>query len=108
MGDGQQFMSWITLDDLVRALYHIMEKEELIGAVNMVSLEPCRQKVFARILAKALHRPCFFSIPKWILVGEKAKELILPSLEVYPAKLQKSGFTFQYTDLLQALRHLLL
>ncbi len=108
MGGGQQFMSWITLDDLVRALYHIIEKEELIGSVNMVSLEPCRQEVFAKTLAKVLHRPCFFSIPKWLLLGEKAKELILPSLEVYPIKLQKSGFIFQYTNLLEALRHLLL
>ncbi len=102
MGDGQQFMSWITLQDLVRALYHIIEKEELRGAVNMVSPYPIRQEAFAKTLANVLHRPCFFSIPKGLLLGEKAKELILPSLEVYPVKLQRTGFTFKDPNLLEA------
>lgn len=99
MGSGQQFMSWISLEDLVRALYHIIEKEELRGAVNMVSPYPIRQEAFAKTLAKALRRPCFFSIPKGLLLGAKAKELILPSLEVYPVKLQRTGFTFKDQDL---------
>ncbi|MES2198993.1 MAG: TIGR01777 family oxidoreductase [Chlamydiota bacterium] len=106
MGTGQQFISWITVDDLVKALYHIVEKEDLEGAVNMVSPKPVTQGVFALTLAKVLHRPCFFSIPKCFLLGEKAKELILPSLKVYPVKLQKSGFIFQHQDLMQALRYL--
>lgn len=104
MGTGKQFMPWVALEDLVRALYHIIEKQELIGPVNIVSPEPVKQEVFAKTLAKVLHRPCFFSIPKELLLGAKAKALILPSLEVYPVKLLKTGFVFTFPSLLQFLQ----
>lgn len=107
IGDGRQFMSWVAIDDLVKALYYIIEKEEIEGAVNIVSPNPVRQEVFAKKLAAALHRPCFFLIPKRLLLGEKAKELILTSSEVYPEKLLKNGFIFQYPELSDALGHLL-
>ncbi|MBS0627784.1 MAG: TIGR01777 family oxidoreductase [Verrucomicrobia bacterium] len=107
MGTGKQFMPWVAIDDLVRALYHIIEKEEIRGPVNIVSPEPVRQEVFAKTLAKVLHRPCFFSIPKFLLVGSKAKALILPSLEVYPLKLLKTGFVFTFPNISIALRKML-
>lgn len=107
MGGGEQFLPWITIDDLLRAIEHIIEKQELYGAVNLVSPEPVRQKVFAKTLAKLLRRPCIFSLPKRILLGEKAKALITPSLEVYPVKLQKTGFVFKTPGLLEAFKSLI-
>ncbi len=107
IGTGKQFIPWIALEDLLRGLYHAIEKEEVKGAVNMVASEPVRQEVFAHVLADVLHRPCFFKIPKILLFGQKLKNLTLPSLEVYPVRLQRTGFNFRYTDLKKTLKDLL-
>lgn len=96
MGSGKQFFPWVALEDVVRALYYIMEEETIKTPVNIVSPSPMPQEEFAKLLAKALRRPSFFSIPKWLLLGEKARELILPSLCILPCRLEKSGFIFSY------------
>ncbi len=99
MGGGKQFFPWVALEDVVRALYYIMEKEEIKTPVNIVSPSSVSQGEFAHLLAKALRRPSFFSIPKWFLLAEKTRELILPSLHILPSRLQKSGFIFSYKTL---------
>lgn len=108
MGGGRQFMPWVDMHDLVRALEYVMLKEAIKGPVNVVAPYPVRQEDFARVLARLLRRPCIFSVPKWLILGEKMKSLLLPSLQVYPVKLQKSGFHFLYTDLEESLSHQLL
>lgn len=101
---GKQYLPWIALEDVIKGLHFIIQTEDLQGPVNLVAPKPVRQEVFAKIFAKVLHRPCFFSIPKSFLFGKKAKALILPSLEVYPSKLIKAGFIFSYSRLLKALK----
>lgn len=106
LGSGEQWLSWISLDDLVRALHFCIEEPELRGAVNLVSPYPLRQKDFAAALGKSLHRPSFFSIPAWLLkliFGQMAKELLLSSQHVLPKKLQKAHFSFFKPHLQEAL-----
>lgn len=106
LGSGRQWMSWIALDDLIRAVDHIIRTESLKGAINLVSPNPVRQEDFSKTLAELLHRPHFFSIPKWALklrYGDMADEFLLSSARVIPAKLLASNFTFNYPDLRSAL-----
>ena len=104
IGSGLQFMPWIALEDVGRSLCHILETPVLKGPVNIVSPNPVTQIVFAKTLSSLLKRPCFFGIPKWALLGKKAKALMLPSLKVFPLKLEETGFTFQFSSLKEALR----
>lgn len=106
LGSGKQWMSWMALDDLIRAMNHIIHTESLKGAINFVAPDPVRQEDFAKTLAEILHRPHFFSIPRWILklrFGMMADEFLLSSARVQPTKLLASNFTFNYPDLRSAL-----
>lgn len=103
MGDGKQYMPWVSLYDVVRAIEYILGAQAINGAVNVVSPQPVSQKCFAKKLAKAMKRPCFFRYPKFLFVDEKTRALVLSSLPVFPEKLEKSGFTFAYSDLESAL-----
>ena len=100
LGSGEQLISWIALDDTVRAIQHVISKE-LDGAVNVCSPQPVTQKEFADTLAHKLHRPCFIRLPafllRWIFGREMADELLLTSQNVYPEKLLQSGFEFRAT-----------
>jgi len=108
-GSGHQMMSWITLDDLVDAIIHILQNDSLSGPVNMVSPQPVTNRVFAQTLADVLGKPCFTRVPafalKLALGAEMAKETILMSQGVIPEKLTETGFEFGYGDLENALRH---
>ncbi len=104
MGHGKQKMPWISLEDTVGAIYHILASKEVCGPVNVVSPSILTQKAFAKIVAKVLHKPCFLSIPTCLLRGEKAKELLLISQEVAPCKLLQSGFSFIEPELQSALQ----
>jgi uncharacterized protein (TIGR01777 family) len=102
LGKGHQWMSWIDIDDLIGALYHILENPGIQGAVNLVSPHPIRQQDFATDLAKALHRKAWIRVPAFILkllFGEMAEEMLLSSQKVYPKKLEASGYLFAYPRL---------
>lgn len=108
LGDGRQFLSWIYIHDLCRAVEHIIETPELKGAVNMVSPEPVRNKEFATTLGHVIGRPTFLPAPSLalrILLGEMADALLLSSVRAVPKKLNDSGFTFTQADLYGALQH---
>ena len=105
MGGGEQFMPWIDIEDLVRSLEFILEHKEIEGPVNITAPNPVTNNKFSKVLAKILGRPCFFFIPKWLIIGEKMKSLLLPSLEVYPTKLQKNGFHFLFSQIEDSLTH---
>lgn len=104
MGSGKQMISWISLEDLVRSFYHILLKNEIQGPVNVVSPFPVSQEFFAKTLAHILSKPCFFTLPRFLFRGEKAKELIFSSIEARPVKLEQSGFCFLYPKLKEALK----
>uniref|UniRef100_UPI0040565606 TIGR01777 family oxidoreductase n=1 Tax=Candidatus Electrothrix sp. TaxID=2170559 RepID=UPI0040565606 len=110
LGNGRQYMSWISIHDLVQAIAHIMEQEELDGAVNFVTPHPVTNRQFTRALGRALYRPAFLPVPKFFLslfLGEMAHELLFTSARVFPCKLQDSGYVFAAPELRLALRRLL-
>ena len=111
IGTGKQILSWISIDDLLAAVDHILMTETLSGPVNVVAPNPVSQEEFTRLLAKKLGRPAFCKIPEWVLkglLGEMAKETLLSSAKVKPVKLLRSGYLFRYPDLPAALDHLVL
>jgi uncharacterized protein (TIGR01777 family) len=110
VGSGQQFVSWISLDDVTRAIRHAITDERLTGPVNAVSPEPVRNKEFAQTLGRVLGRPAVMPIPAFavrLALGEMADELLLASTRVSPGKLIETGFEFQHPELEATLRHLL-
>jgi len=110
LGSGRQYMSWITLDDLVDAVVHILSDKKISGPVNMVAPTPVTNAEFTKILARRLRRPAFFTVPAFVLrlaAGEMAGPLLLASARVKPAKLTESGFNFRHPDLPTALAHIL-
>lgn len=101
-GSGKQFVSWIALQDLVRAIEHCLNSESLSGPVNCVAPHPAAQAEFARIIAKKLHRPALGHLPAWLLklvLGEMAKETLLSSQRAMPEKLLEMGYLFKYPNL---------
>lgn len=110
LGSGQQYMSWVTLDDILRAFYHVLYTDTLQGPVNFTAPTPVKNKHFTQVLSQVLHRPAFFQVPEFALqwaMGEMAEELLLSSANAVPEKLTSSGFVFQYPDLRQGLCHVL-
>ncbi|WDE07731.1 TIGR01777 family protein [Thalassomonas viridans] len=109
VADGRQYMSWIHIEDICRALDFLIEEENISGAVNLTAPTPVSNLEFSRALAKQLHRPCIFPMPGpvlKVLVGEMA-ELLIHGQHVVPKKLLDAGFTFNYPALKQALAQLL-
>ena len=100
-GNGQQWMSWIALDDVVRAIGFLIAEKDLQGPVNLTAPEPVRNQVFTRTLAKVLQRPAFFVVPEKLLsflMGDLARETILGGQRVVPGKLMAAGFQFKYSN----------
>ena len=107
MGGGKQWMSWISLDDQIYAIHHLVLNEESSGAYNITAPNPERQKNFAKTLGKVLRRPAFAPLPKFvikIIFGEMGEKLTLDSQRVLPTRLQKEGYAFVHEDLESALR----
>lgn len=108
-GDGEQWMSWISRDDLVRLIDHAMRDKDLEGPLNGVAPEPVKNGVFVRALGKALRRPVFMVLPAFALkaaLGDLAKEIFLGSQFVRPARAWQSGFRFNDVRLLACLERL--
>jgi uncharacterized protein len=102
IGSGQQWISWISLEDVVKVLRLAVEDGTVRGAVNVVSPRPMRNAEFTSALAKALHRPALFPAPAFALrlaLGEIADALLLASQRVVPAQLDKLGYKFLHSDL---------
>jgi len=110
LGNGQQYVSWITLEDAVRAILYTLKTSGLSGAVNVAAPQSVTNREFVRQLGVALRRPTALPISAYLLrlmLGEMADETLLASTRAYPRKLQASGFTFRHPDLAQALQSLL-
>jgi uncharacterized protein (TIGR01777 family) len=106
VGTGDQWMSWIALDDMVAAIRFLAERSTLAGAVNMVAPEPVRNAQFTRALARALHRPALLPIPRIaleIVFGTMADNTILASQRVTPKRLTDAGYPFRHPRLDDAL-----
>jgi len=110
LGDGRQFVSWIAIDDLTRAISHAVTTDSLSGPVNAVSPNPVRNVEMTKALGKVLRRPTFLSMPAFavrLIFGEMGDALLLASQRVEPRRLLEAGFTFQFPDFETSLRHLL-
>jgi uncharacterized protein (TIGR01777 family) len=110
IGNGQQYISWVSLPDVVGAVMFLLEKEGASGAYNVTSPNPITNAQFTRLLAAQLHRPAFFSVPAFaarIALGEMADEALLASTRAYPARLTAAGYQFAHPSLVHALPALL-
>ncbi|GAD78278.1 TIGR01777 family oxidoreductase [Vibrio ezurae] len=109
IGAGQQYMPWIHIEDMVRAIQFLLDKDTASGAFNMVAPHPITNKEFSQVLAKTLSRPHFLFTPKFILklaLGESSC-LLFDSIKAKPKRLTEQGFTFTYSRIHPALQHLL-
>jgi uncharacterized protein (TIGR01777 family) len=107
IGAGTQVMSWISLDDAVAALHHLLMHDELAGPVNLVAPEPVSNRRFAAALAAVLHRPAFMPLPGFaarFLFGQMADEMLLAGARAVPRRLVESGFSFRDPEIEGALR----
>src|SRR5690242_10315479 len=110
LGSGRQWMSWITLDDVVGIVRFALENGAVQGAMNVVAPQPVQNAEFTKTLARTLHRPALFPAPAFALrlaLGEMADALLLSSQRVEPRKLQQLGYSFAYPELSGALRAVL-
>ncbi len=101
LGGGRQWFSWISLEDEVRAIRFLIEREDLAGPFDLSAPQPLRQKELCRIIARALRRPCWIPVPAFLLrllFGEKAGETLLVSQRVLPRRLAAAGFEFRHPD----------
>ena len=110
LGHGKQWMSWISIDDLLGSILHAIKTEKLSGPINAVAPNPVTNREFTRTLAHVLSRPAIVPIPDFTLrfiFGEIADEALLSSACVKPKKLLGSGYSFHHPGLLDALEYLL-
>lgn len=110
IGNGQQWMSWIALDDAIGCIYHGLVTESLRGPVNAVAPNPVTNLEFTKTMGNVLCRPNLLPMPGFVArlaFGEMANELLLASTRVVPRALRDSNYQFLYPDLEGALCHLL-
>ena len=109
-GNGQQWMSWIDVRDMVGAIHHILKNDLIQGPVNMVAPKPVRNEEFAKTLAGVLSRPAIFPLPAFavkLVFGEMGEDLLLGSQKVEASKLISTGYPFRYRELKTSLESLL-
>lgn len=109
-GDGRQYMSWITLEDVTACIEHCLREDSLSGPVNAVVPHAVSNRAFVHALGRVLHRPAALPLPAALLrliMGELADELLLASQRTVPERLLASGFVFLRPELEPALRALL-
>jgi uncharacterized protein (TIGR01777 family) len=106
LGSGKQYMSWISLDDMVGAIQFIMADESLSGPVNLTAPNPVDNKEFTHVLGNVIKRPTIVPLPGFvakILFGEMAEAILLSGTRVLPEKLNTAGYTFKHAELKDAL-----
>ena len=109
-GDGEHFMPWVALDDVLYVIHHALAHDDLAGPLNISAPEPVPARVLFGQLGAILHRPVPVRPPAPLVrlaLGEAARELALKSLRMVPGRLLERGFPFAYPDLDGALRHVL-
>lgn len=107
-GSGNQWFSWVHLDDIVEAYIFAIENKTLSGAVNGCSPNPVRHREFVKTVAKSINRPSFLVAPSSLLrffLGEMA-DTFLASQKVVPKKLLAAGFQFRFSALEQVFKNI--
>ncbi|MBF8192190.1 DUF1731 domain-containing protein, partial [Nonomuraea sp. K274] len=111
LGSGKQYWSWITVQDWVGAVLHVLKNRDIEGPVNFTSPTPVTNAEFTRTLGKALRKGTVpMPVPAFALaagLGEFAREALLPGHRIVPAKLTAGGYRFAHSSLDEALRAVL-
>lgn len=110
LGDGKQFMSWISIKDEINAILFIINNQTITGAVNLTAPNPVNNYEFTKILGKVIKRPTIAPLPGFIariMFGEMADAILLTGNKVYPKKLIDAGFSFEHSTLDKALESVL-
>lgn len=108
IASGQQWMSWVALDDLVRIFHFLLENEKLSGAFNASAPNPVTNEEFTKTLGKVLNRPTVLPLPEFavkLMFGEKGETLLVQGQRVLPKRLQNEGFEFKFPNLEEALKN---
>ncbi|MFE1176384.1 TIGR01777 family oxidoreductase [Streptomyces sp. NPDC058773] len=106
LGDGSQYWSFISLDDHIAALRHLLDTEDLSGPVNLTAPEPVTNREVTAVMGRVLNRPTPFPVPAPVLrvaLGEFAGD-VLGSQRVIPRRLLDSGFVFRHPGITEAVR----
>jgi uncharacterized protein (TIGR01777 family) len=107
IGSGRQWMSWVSLEDLIGIYHYLIYADSLSGPVNATAPEPVTNRIFTRTLGRVLKRPALFPLPSFAvkgIFGEMGEALLLEGQRVKPKKLLQSGFGFLYPGLDSSLR----
>jgi uncharacterized protein (TIGR01777 family) len=110
VGTGEQYMSWVTLDDTVGAIHHALITDSIQGPLNITAPRPVTNSEFTATLGRVLSRPTLIPLPTAVArltMGEMADELLLASTRVLPQKLEDTYYPFRHPELEGALRHVL-
>ena len=108
--DGEQWWSWVSIDDAIGSIYHAMMNSEMKGKYNVTAPFPVRQKEFSKTLCDIMWRPDMMALPESIvknIMGEMGEILLLASNKINSNKIIESGYEFRHERLEDALRHLL-
>ena len=106
LGNGQQYWSWIAIEDVVEGLCWLLENSKASGPYNFVSPQPVTNSQFTTVLANAIGRPAVFPAPRFALrlaLGEMADALLLTSCQAVPRRLESAGFQIRNPDLAEYL-----
>jgi uncharacterized protein (TIGR01777 family) len=109
LGDGGQWLSWVHLDDVVRALLFVLDGPGLGVAFNLTAPNPVTMNDFAHAIARAVHRPCMMRVPGVALklaLGEGLAETLLTGQRAVPARLERAGFVFRFQEVGAALENI--
>jgi len=110
VGSGQQYISWVSINDMAGMIQFLIENDTISGAVNLVSKQPVTNHTFTKTLGSVLNRPTIFPLPACVarvVFGEMADALLLSSTRVLPKRLTEAGYDFIDTDLEKTIRSLL-
>jgi len=108
VGNGKQWMSWISMEDHIAVINYVIENENIRGAVNSVSPNPVTNEEFTKTLGEVLYRPTFLPLPEFavsMVFGEMGDALLLASTKVLPKRLEDAGFQFKYPQLKPAIEN---
>lgn len=111
MGSGRQWISWIHIEDVVRAIIFLLQQPGSNGPYNLTAPEPVRQSALAHFIGKQLGKPSWLPVPAFALrlaLGKNmADELLLEGARILPKKMEQEGFSFSYNKVTDALRNIL-
>ncbi|MDK2970822.1 MAG: uncharacterized protein PWP23_577 [Candidatus Sumerlaeota bacterium] len=110
LGNGRQYMSWISIEDEIGAFLHCLSEKSIEGPVNFTAPNPVTNRDFTKTLARVIHRPVAPPVPGFalrLLYGKMADEALLRSTRVRPGKLEETGYTFLHHHLKEALHEVL-